>query len=149
MVGIWHGPSPSAANGSRELDPDGALVAAGRVGLVTHKDCERAMAEALGIPAQRTGHFSRVRGSNALEDCDILLVVGTPAVRPEQVARLARAYYHADPLVIDETSERGEDGVWRYRDPRMRAAWRTRSSGPSSPECAHRNRPLRFDGGWW
>jgi hypothetical protein len=116
----------------RELDSDGALVAAGRVGLITHKDCERAMAEALGIPAQRTGHFSRLRGSNALEDCDILLVVGTPAVRPEQVARLARAYYHADLEVIDETSERGENGAWRYRDQRMRAEWPTRSSGQSS-----------------
>jgi hypothetical protein len=103
----------------RELDPDGALVAAGRVGLITHKDCEQAMAEALGIPAQRTGHFSRLRGSNALEDCDILLVVGTPAVRPEQVARLARAYYHADLEVIDETSVRGENGVWRYLDLRI------------------------------
>lgn len=40
-------------------------------------------------------------------------------MRPEQVARLARAYYHADPQVIDETSERCEDGIWRYRDPRM------------------------------
>ncbi len=49
-------------------------------------------------------------GSNALEDCTLLLVVGKPAVRLEQVARLARAYYHADPQVIDETSVRGDDG---------------------------------------
>lgn len=75
----------------RELDPDGTLVATERVGLITHKDCERAMAEALGIPTHRTGHFWGMRGSNQLEDCDMLLVVGTPAVRPEQVARLARA----------------------------------------------------------
>jgi hypothetical protein len=46
-------------------------------------------------------------------------VVGTPALCPEDVARLARALYHADPQVIDETSERGADGTWRYRDPRM------------------------------
>jgi hypothetical protein len=101
------------------------------VGLITHKDCEHAMAEALGIPAQRTGHFWGMRGSNALEDCDVLLVVGTPAVARAQVARLARAYYHADLEVIDETSERGENGVWRYRDPRMRAEWPMRSSGQS------------------
>lgn len=119
MAVIWHGRSPSAGSGSHEVDPDGSLVESSRVGLITHKDCERAMAEALGIPAHRTGHLWGMRGSNSLEDCDMLLVVGTPAVRPEQVARLARAYYHADPQVIDETSERGEDGVWRYRDPRM------------------------------
>jgi hypothetical protein len=119
MGATWRAPQPACRYLLRKLDPDGALVAAGRVGLITHKDCERAMAEALGIPAHRTGHFWGMRGSNALEDCDVLLVVGTPAVRPEHVARLARAFYHADPEVIDEASERGEDGIWRYRDPRM------------------------------
>ena len=77
------------------------------------------MAAALGILAHRTGHFSRVRESLALEQCDILLVVGAPTLRPEDVARLARAYYHADPQVIDETSVRGADGRWRYRDQRL------------------------------
>ena len=89
------------------------------------------MAEALGVPAHRTGHFWGMRGSNILEDCDMLLLVGTPAVRPEQVARLARSYYHTDSQIIDETSERGEDGIWRYPDLRMQAEWRTRSFGPS------------------
>jgi hypothetical protein len=121
-------PLPSAVS---LLDPDGTLTACGQVGLITHKDCKPAMAEALGIPADRTGHFWGMRGSNALEKCDILLVVGTPAVRPELIARLARAYYHADPQLIDETSVRGEDGRWRYRDPRMRAEWRMRSPGQS------------------
>ena len=32
------------------------------------------------------------------------------------VARLARAYYHADPQLIDETSVSGADGRWHYRD---------------------------------
>jgi hypothetical protein len=89
------------------------------VELITFKDCKAAMAEALGIPAHRTGHFWGRRGCNALEDCDILLVVGTPTLRPEDVARLARAYYHADPLVIDETRVRGADGRWRYPDARL------------------------------
>ena len=81
----------------RELDPEGSALAAAQVGVITHKDCERALAEALGIPEHRSGHFWGMRGSNRLEDCTILLVVGTPALRPEHVARLARAYYHADP----------------------------------------------------
>lgn len=116
----------------REIDPDGARVAAEHVGLITHKDCERSMAKALGIPAHRTGHFFRLRGSNQMQARWVLLVVGTPAVAPAQVARLACAYYHADPQVIDETSVRGEDGLFRYRDPRMRAEWPTRSSELSS-----------------
>jgi hypothetical protein len=66
-------------------------VAAGRVRLITHKDCEPAMAEALGIPTDRTGHFWGMRESLAPEQCDILLVVGTPAVRQELIARLSRA----------------------------------------------------------
>ena len=101
--------------------------------------------EALGIPAQRTGHFWGMRGSNALEDCDILLVVGTPTLRPEDVARLARAYYHADPQLIDETSVRGEDGRWHYRDPRLQRVADALTRAELT-QCAHRNRPLRYDG---
>ena len=103
----------------RELDLEGTERAATRVGMITHQDCERALAAALGIPEHPSGHFWGMRGSNRLEDCTILLVVGTPALRPDHVARLARASYHADPQVIDETSERAEDGTWHYRDPRM------------------------------
>jgi hypothetical protein len=129
----------------RELDPDGALVESSQVGLITHKDCERPMAEALGIPEHRTGHFWGMRGSNRLEECTLLLVVGTPAVRPEQVARLARAYYHADPQVIDEMSERGEDGTWRYRDLRMQRVANALVRAELT-QCAHRSRPLRYNG---
>jgi hypothetical protein len=110
MDGAWRGRSWGVGSGSRELDPDGTLVESSRVGLITHKDCERAIAEALGIQAHRTGHFWVMRGSNQPEGCMILLVVGTPAIRPEQVARLARAYYHADLQVINETSERASGG---------------------------------------
>src|SRR5690349_6495448 len=103
------------------------------------------MAEALGIPAHRTGHFSRLRESLALEDCDILLVVGTPTLRPEDVVRLARADSHADPLVIDE-SERTRRG-WALALPRCAAAraWPPRVSraeltrvGTSQPAAALR-----------
>jgi hypothetical protein len=66
----------------RELDPEGTARAADQVGLITHKDCERPMAKAIGIPEHRSGHFSRLRGSNRLEDCTILLVVGTHATLP-------------------------------------------------------------------
>jgi hypothetical protein len=127
----------------RELDPDGTLAASGRVGLITFKDCKPAMAQALGI--ERLGHFWGMRGSNALEGCDVLLVVGTPTLRPEDVARLARAYYHADPKLINETSVRGEDGRWRYRDPRMQRVADALTRAELT-QCAHRNRPLRYDG---
>jgi hypothetical protein len=89
-----------------------------------------------------------VRGSNALEDCDVLLVVGTLMLRPEDVARLARAYYHADPQLIDEASVHSEDGRWRYRDPRMRAEWRMRSPVPNSPNVCGAIVRCGMTGGW-
>ena len=145
MDGTWRGRSPSAATCSANAGPDDTLRASERVGIITFKDCKLALAQALGIPAHRTGHFWGMRGSNALEDCDVLLVVGTPTLRPEDVARLARAYYHADPLVIDETSVRGEDGRWRYRDARLQRVADALTRAELT-QCAHRNRPLRYDG---
>jgi hypothetical protein len=73
---------PNAAICGGELDPNGTALAAAQIGLVTHKDCERALAETLGMPKERLGHFSRLRGSNLTEDCTILLVVRTPAALP-------------------------------------------------------------------
>ena len=106
-------------------------------------------------PGRGAGHpgtphrpFLALRGSIALEDCDVLLVVGTPTLRPEDLARLARAYYHADPLVIDETSVRGEDGRWRYRDRAMRAEWPMRSPGRSSPNARTATGRCATMGGW-
>ena len=107
-------------------------MAAGRVGLITHKDCKAAMAEALGIPAGRTGHFWGMRGSNAARG--VWHPVGgrhARGARRELIARLARAYYHADRAAIDETSVRGEHGVWHYLDPRMRAECITRWCAPN------------------
>lgn len=75
-----HRRMPLSARGN--AGPEGTARAAAQVGLVTHKDCERAMAEALGIPEHRSGHFWGMRGSNRLEDCTILFVVGTPAALP-------------------------------------------------------------------
>ena len=61
------------------------------------------------------------------------------------MVRLARAYYHADPQVIDETSVRGADGRWRYRDPRLQRVADALTRAELT-QCAHRNRPLRYDG---
>ena len=116
----------------RELDPEGTARAAAQVGLVTHKDCERALAEALGIPEHRSGHFWGMRGSNRLEDCTILRARGHTCCS----ARTTWRGWHGRTItpiqrLIDESSERAEDGTWCYRDPRMRAEWRMASYAPS------------------
>ena len=60
-----------------------------------------------------------MRESLQLQDCTLLLVVRTPAVRPEQVARQARAYFRDDPEPLDKTAAPDAEGRWRYRDARM------------------------------
>ena len=73
------------------VDPDGSWCRAGEVDLITFKDCKKALRQALGIPIGRGMHFFGVRGSNVLEDCPILLVVvGSPALPPDELVRLAR-----------------------------------------------------------
>src|ERR1051326_542563 len=115
MGRTWRGPSPSAESLSRELDPDGALVAAGRVGLITHKDCKPAMAEALGIPAERRAISPVCAGATPWSSPTSCTVVGTPEVRPELIARLARAYYHAD-RAADRRNERARRGWHRSEE---------------------------------
>jgi hypothetical protein len=111
--------SPSAESLSREFDPDGGGRASGHVGLITHKDCERA--SPVRSASRHIGRGispvcaapMRWRGATSCSSW------GRPRCARAHVARLARAYYHADLEVIDETSERGADGAWRYRGPRM------------------------------
>ena len=117
-----------------EIDPDSLERGAGRVGLITYLDCEREMAEALGISEAHSGHFWGMRGSNRLADCTILLVIGTPTLRPEEVLRMARALWQRDPDPIRDESDERVRHLAEYL------------SNAELTQCAHRNRPLRYDG---
>jgi putative DNA primase/helicase len=130
----------------RREDPEGALTASGQIGLISFKTCVDQMGEALGIPKERRLWFWGARGSNALEDCRLLLVVGTPTLRPSEAARLARALWRHDPVPIDETATRdAETGAWRYADARLQRLAEYLSRAELT-QCAHRNRPLRYTG---
>ena len=129
----------------RQCDPDCALREAGLVGLITHKGAEEALGDALGIPPERRGHFWGMRGSNALIDCRILLVVGTPTPNLDAAAAWARALYRDDPEPIDTETVEGDDGVKRFRDERLKGVL-DHLTNAELTQCAHRNRPLRFDG---
>jgi len=127
----------------RELDPTGEIQAAQKVGLVTFKDCKNELGDELGIPEHRRLHFWAARGSNALADCDILFVVGTPVQNPASVERLARAIWADDPHPIDPTVQRDEAGhVIGYVDPRMEKLSRYLTRAELT-QCAHRSRALR------
>jgi hypothetical protein len=126
------------------LDTDGAGRAAGEVGLITFDACEQQLAEALGIPVERSGHFWAERGSNTFRDCAILLVVGTPVLPVEDVFRMASVLYAADdePLVLQTWED--EHLVHHYTDPRCQhlADYLSRAE---LTQCAHRNRPQCYD----
>ncbi len=132
-------------------------IKAGKVGIISFMACVDQIADALGIPAtiefvndqsevvqrKRRGHFWAMRGSNELEDCEILLVVGTPTLRPEEVERLGRALWFDDPVPIDPTCNKDEEtGTWLYADKRLERlnAYLTRAE---LTQCAHRSRALR------
>lgn len=114
-------------------------IDAGRVALITYKDHEQEIADACGIVTH--DHFGNIRGSNAFQDCDVLIVLGTPRVNGEEVIRLARAIHWQKPAVSTDFDKTN----WRYVDEDVQRV----DDGMARDEltqAAHRNRPLRFDG---
>jgi hypothetical protein len=126
----------------REEDPEGEARERQQIGLISFKGCVDELGAALDIPEERRLHFWASRGSNALADCTILLVVGTPTVHGATVARLARALYQDDPQPISEESTQDGQGIRRYTDPRTARVndYLTRAE---LTQCAHRSRALR------
>lgn len=146
----WHGTGLETAAREvlyilRELDPDGALRAAGKVGLVTFEAGEAELAQRLDIAPERAAHFFAVRGSNALEGCEVLLIVGTPTLPEGELYRMARALWADDAAPIAEGCQRADDGRLTYADARVQrlSDYLTESE---LAQCAHRVRPLRHDG---
>ncbi len=138
-----------------EYDPDGSKASLGKIGIISYMGCVNELAEALNIPEsvtvdgdqrERRGHFWNMRGSNQMEDCEILFVVGTPTLQPAELHRLARALWHEDPNPIDE--KRYQDPITSeqvYRDARLArlSAYLIRAE---LTQCAHRSRALRHSG---
>jgi len=129
----------------KRFDPTGEKTRSGKVGLITYLGNEEAMRLALGILEGRTAHFWAARGSNALEPCEILLIVGTPTLAPETMYRITRTVYRDDPRPIVEGSEKDEQNRPRYLDYRVQALSDYLTSAELT-QCAHRHRPLRYDG---
>ena len=128
----------------REIDPNGIQQQAGEVGLITFQGAEGPLGDALGIPGNRRGHFWAMRGSNALANCTILLIVGTPTPNLTVVETWARALYRDDPDSITTERERDELGHEQYTDARLRVLVDYLINAELT-QCAHRNRLLRHD----
>lgn len=128
----------------QKLDPTGEQIRAESVGIISFMGCVDAIGEALGIPERRRGHYWGIRGSNHLEDCSILLLVGTPALRPDELVRQARALYRDDPEPIKETSKEDWKREQRHTDHRLQhyAEYMINSE---LTQAAHRNRAIRHE----
>lgn len=134
----------------KRFDPTGEKARSGQVGIISYLGCVDTIADALEIPKtverdgkgrERRAHYWGLRGSNELEDCEILLLVGTPSLRPDDLARIARVLYRDDPVPIREDYESKKG----YADPRMQhvAEYMARAE---LTQAAHRNRPMRHRG---
>ena len=61
--------------------------------VITHKVIRDHVASELGVPQERVLHFGNLRGSNAVRDADVLLVIGTPGMDPREAYWSACAVY--------------------------------------------------------
>ncbi len=88
-----------------------------RPAIITHKDlCDRA-SEILGVPRERVLHFGNQRGSNAIRDADLLLVIGTPGMSPDDAYWLACGAYRGEaaPPSQQRVMKSRPYGGWRDR----------------------------------
>lgn len=110
-------------------------------GLITYAGLETTLGDALGIPTEKRGHFWGVRGSNTFEDCDTLIVVGTPIPNLSQVVHFARMLYLNDSDLIREYVQ----GDKEQNDLRLDEVVRYLAKAELT-QAAHRNRPLIHKG---
>jgi hypothetical protein len=127
-------------------DPTGEERANFRVGVISFKECVNALGDALGIAPRRRMWFWGCRGSNDLEDCTILLLIGTPALKRQDIVRYGRALYRddAEPLRLGYEPDPDRPGRERFIDERLRRleAYLTNTE---VEQCAHRIRPIQHE----
>lgn len=129
-----------------QYDPQRTQRLSCKVGLISFKDCVDTLGDALGIPKHRRMWFWGCRGSNALEDCTTLLVVGTPSIKPDELVEYARDLYRRDPSPISgETEHDSVTGRLRYKDARVQELAEHMTNGELE-QCAHRIRPIQHAG---
>jgi len=89
-----------------------------KTALITFKSIEEEMAEAIG--ADRSLHFYGLRGIGELESegIEVLIVLGTPSIPPDQALREAMAIHPEGPPINRESQK--IDKVWQPVDPRVR-----------------------------
>jgi hypothetical protein len=69
---------------------EAARVAPGRVLVVTYQAIEAAF---IGIPGVSTGHLKAIAGLDVFKDVALLIVIGRPLPRSDELAKLTSAYF--------------------------------------------------------
>ena len=129
----------------KKHDPTGAELAAGRIGLITFKGAVESIGDALGIKEERRMWFWGSRGSNKLADCSLLLLIGTPTMRPNETIAQARDLYRYDPAEISDKWECDPaTGRPRYTDGRVQELCEDQINNEAT-QCAHRVRPIQYE----
>lgn len=110
-----------------------------KTALITFKSIEEEMAEAIGV--DKWLHFYGLRGIGELEaqGIEVLIVLGTPSIPPDQALREAMAI-HPDGPAIDRDSQK-IDKVWQPVDPRVREMLHA-SREREAYQSVYRVRPL-------
>ena len=91
-----------------ELEPE-------RLAIVTHKHLQVQVAHELRVPIERVLYFGNMRGSNALRDADVLMVIGTPGMNPADAYWIACAAYRGEgkPPSSHRAMQFRQYGGWR------------------------------------
>lgn len=89
-----------------------------KTALITFKSIEEEIAEAIG--ADKSLHFFGLRGIGELEseDIEVLIVLGTPSIPPDQALREAMAIHPKGPPINRDSQK--IDRIWQPVDPRVR-----------------------------
>lgn len=77
-----------------------------RIGIVSFMGCVNDFARDLGIAPENCLHYWALRGSNSLEDCDVLLVIGTPMLPLDELYRLSQAVFYDESVITGYQDER-------------------------------------------
>ncbi len=155
---------PAGAPGRRTVDRAldrvrSVLDPALSTGLITFQDIEQTAATALGIPEGHTAHYGAETGTNAFQDLEQLIVLGTYNLPLDTIVEQACAI-NASRAPLDLTWDyqpaayagyRDDQGqgraidVIRFRDPLLRALHAERCEGVLL-QAAHRLRLYRPNG---
>ena len=113
-----------------------------KVGIITWLDCVDKYFDALGmngVNVTESAHFGNIRGSNRLQFCDILFLIGTYCLPPDNILEKFEEFYLRSPKSIESKKVEGEGYEWQ--DPELESFSKFFNDAETYQEI-HRIRPF-------